>query len=155
MKILFLHGFGAQPGGFKPTYLLSRGLEVLNPQLSNDDFEAAVVAAQDAFNTGQPEVVVGSSRGGAVAMNIDTGLVPLVLVCPAWRHWGEARIVKPNTTILHSKNDEVIPFEDSVELVRKSDLRESALRPIGSDHRLVDEASLNAQYLAICEAAEK
>jgi hypothetical protein len=28
--------------------------------------------------------VVGSSRGGAVAMNIDAGATPLVLLCPAW-----------------------------------------------------------------------
>lgn len=155
VRILFLHGFGAQPGGFKPTYLLSRGLDVLNPQLSNDDFEAAVVAAQEAFNAGNPEVVVGSSRGGAVAMNIDAGEVPLVLVCPAWRHWGDARTVKQGTTILHSTNDEVIPFEDSVELVRVSDLPKSALWEIGDDHRLVDEASLDAQYRAICQAAQQ
>ncbi len=154
MKVLFLHGFGATPGGFKPTFLLSRGLDVLNPQLSNDDFDAAVATAQEAFDTGDPAVVVGSSRGGAVAMNINTGDVPLVLVCPAWRHWGAARTVKLNTTILHSEHDEVIPFADSVELVRASNLPASALWVIGHDHRLVDDASLDAQYRAICEAAK-
>lgn len=153
VTILFLHGFGATPGGLKPTYLKSRGLDVLNPQLSNDDFNAAVITAQAAFETGQPAVVVGSSRGGAVAMNIETGDVPLVLICPAWRHWGAARTVKMNTTILHSPNDEVIPFRDSVELVRLSGLPESALLPTGNDHRLVDETSLDAQFQAIIKAA--
>jgi alpha-beta hydrolase superfamily lysophospholipase len=155
VTILFLHGFGATTGGFKPTYFKSRGLDVLNPQLSNDDFEAAVATAQAAFATGQPAVVVGSSRGGAVAMNIDTANTPLVLICPAWRHWGAARTVKMNTTILHSPNDEVIPFQDSVELVRFSGLPESALLPTGNDHRLVDEASLDAQYQAIIQAASR
>ena len=131
VKVLFLHGFGATRGGLKPTYLIGRGLDVLNPQLSNDDFDAAVRTAQDAFDTGNPAVVVGSSRGGAVAMNIETADVPLVLICPAWRHWGKARTVKANTTILHSERDEVIPFHDSIELVRASQLPDTALRAIG------------------------
>lgn len=155
MAVLFLHGFGAQPGGFKPTYLIGRGLDVLNPKLSNDDFDAAVITAQAIFDTEKPEVVVGSSRGGAVAMNIESANVPLVLVCPAWRHWGAARTVKANTTILHSKNDEVIPFEDSAVLARASNLPDSALWVIGNDHRLVDDTSLDAQYRAICEAAKR
>lgn len=154
MKILFLHGFGARPGGFKPTYLIGRGLDVMNPQLSNDDFDAAVRTAQAAFDDGRPAVVAGSSMGGAVAMNIETANVPLVLVCPAWRHWGEARSVKANTTILHSEQDEVIPFEDSVELARVSHLSKAALWVIGNDHRLVDDESLDAQYRAICQAAK-
>jgi hypothetical protein len=36
------------------------------------------------FDQHHPDVVVGSSRGGAVAMNIDAGAAPLVLLCPAW-----------------------------------------------------------------------
>ena len=155
MKILFLHGFGAQPGGLKPTYLIGRGLEVMNPALPNDDFDAAVLTAQAAFDAGQPAVVAGSSMGGAVAMNIETAGVPLVLICPAWRHWGAARTVKANTTILHSENDEVVPFEDSVELCRASNLPESALWVVGDGHRLVDDASLDAQYRAICKAAKR
>lgn len=155
LKVLFLHGYGARPGGLKPTYLIGRGLEVLNPALSNDDFDTAVRAAQDAFDAGRPEVVAGSSMGGAVAMNIETAEVPLVLICPAWRHWGTACTVKANTTILHSENDEVVPFEDSVALCRASDLPESALWIIGEDHRLVDDDSLDAQYRAIYEAAKR
>jgi hypothetical protein len=127
----------------------------MNPQLSSEDFDAAVCNAQSAFDSGHPDVVAGSSMGGAVAMNIETADIPLVLVCPAWRHWGEARLVKANTTILHSKQDEVIPFEDSVELARASNLPESALWVIGNDHRLVDDESLEAQYRAICQAAKR
>ena len=53
------------------------------------------------------------TRGGAVAMNIESGDTPLVLLCPAWTKWGSATTVKKNTTILHSKGDDVVPFEDS------------------------------------------
>jgi len=115
MKLLFLHGWQSTPGGIKPTYLAHHGHTVLNPKLPDDDFDAAVQVAQAEFDRHHPDVVVGSSRGGAVAMNIKTD-VPLVLLCPAWKRWGTATTVKPNTVILHSKADEVVPFADSEEL---------------------------------------
>ena len=113
MTILFLHGWTSTPGGVKPTFLKDHGHEVLNPALPDDDFDAAVRIAQAEFDRHQPDVVVGSSRGGAVAMNINSGSTPLVLLCPAWKRWGTATTVKPGTVILHSKADEVVPFADS------------------------------------------
>jgi hypothetical protein len=64
MTILFRHGWQSTPGGVKPTYLKDHGHEVLNPKLPDDDFDAAVRIAQEEFNRGKPDVVVGSSRGG-------------------------------------------------------------------------------------------
>jgi hypothetical protein len=84
MKILFLHGRQSTPGGLKPTYLKDHGHDLPNPALPDDDFDAAVRIAQAEYDQGQPDVVVGSSRGGAVAMNIRSGETPLVLLCPAW-----------------------------------------------------------------------
>ncbi len=153
MKILFLHGWQSVPGGLKPTYLVDHGHEVLNPPLPDDDFDAAVAIAQAEFERHPPNVVVGSSRGGAVAMNIDCGETPLVLLCPAWKRWGRAKTVKPNTTILHSRGDETVPFEDSVELLRKSGLAESRLIEVGTEHRLADVASLQAMLRAVETAA--
>ena len=118
MKILFLHGWRSVPGGVKPTYLKDHGHEVINPALDDDDFSLAVKTAQGEFDQHQPQVVVGSSRGGAVAMNINSGSAKLVLLCPAWKNWGTARTVKPDTEILHSKADDVIPFAESEELAK-------------------------------------
>ena len=73
----------------------------------------AVATAQAEFDKHQPQVVVGSSRGGAVAMNINSGEAKLVLLCPAWKNWGVVKKVKADTVILHSRADEVIPFADS------------------------------------------
>ncbi len=120
MKILFLHGWQSTPGGVKPTYLREHGHEVLNPALPDDDFDAAVRIAQAEFDRGKPDVVVGSSRGGAVVMNIKAGDTPLVLLCPAWKRWGTATKVKFGTVILHSPADDVVPFEHSVKLARSS-----------------------------------
>jgi hypothetical protein len=143
MKILFLHGWKSTPGGLKPTYLRDHGHTVLNPALPDDDFQQAVRIAQSEFDQHQPDVVVGSSRGGAVAMNIHTGATPLVLLCPAWRTWGTATTANRNTTVLHSRTDETVPFSDSEELVRNSGLPSSALIEVGRDHRLADPEMLS------------
>lgn len=150
MKILFLHGWPSVPGGVKPTYLKDHGHEVINPALDDDDFAAALRTAQAEFDKHQPDVVVGSSRGGAVAMNINCGSAKLVLLCPAWKNWGMARTVKPGTVILHSRADDVILFANSEELVRNSSLPTSALIEVGNDHRLADLEPLE-MMLGACD----
>jgi hypothetical protein len=150
MRILFLHGWRSVPGGVKPTYLVQHGHEVINPKLPDEDFEEAVKIAQEVFDKYQPDVVVGSSRGGAVAMNITSGDARLVLLCPAWKNWGTAKTVKPGTVILHSRADDVVPFAHSEELVRSSGLPASALIEVGNDHRLADQEPLDAMLRA-CE----
>jgi alpha-beta hydrolase superfamily lysophospholipase len=152
MHILFLHGWQSTPGGLKPSYLKDHGHEVLNPALPDDDFDAAVRIAQAEFDQSQPDVVVGSSRGGAVAMNIDSDDTPVVLLCPAWKTWGTATTVKATTTILHSMADETVPFTDSEELIRNSGLPSEALIETGHEHRLADEESLG-MMLGVVEKA--
>jgi hypothetical protein len=152
MTLLFLHGWTSVPGGVKPTYLARHGHIVINPKLPDEDFPEALRIAQAEFDSHKPAVVVGSSRGGAVAMNINAGSARLVLLCPAWKRWGAATTVKPGTVILHSKADDVIPFAESEELIRNSGLQNSALVEVGNDHRLADPESL-AAMLRACEAA--
>jgi len=153
VKILFLHGWNSVVGGVKPTYLKVAGHEVINPALDDDDFDFAVRTAQAEYDHHQPDVIVGSSRGGAVSMNIASGDKPLVLLCPAWKNWGTATTVKPNTTILHSRQDDVIPFADSEELVDKSGLPPETLIEVGNDHRLAAPEPLKVM-LDACEQAE-
>ncbi|HWG41236.1 MAG TPA: alpha/beta fold hydrolase, partial [Gemmataceae bacterium] len=152
MKTLFLHGWQSVPGGVKPTFLARHGHEVVNPKLPNEDFNEAVRIAQAEFDKHQPAVVVGSSRGGAVALNIDSGEARLVLLCPAWKKYGTGKTVKPGTVILHSRADDVVPFGDSEELVRNSGLPASALIEVGDDHRLADPEPLAAMLKACNDA---
>lgn len=149
MILLYLHGWNSCVGGVKPTFLRSHGHEVIEPALDHEDFERALATAQAAFDEHRPDVVVGSSRGGAVAMNLRNDTAPLVLLCPAWKKWGAAKTVKPGTAILHSRGDDVIPFEASLELVRASGLPEEALVEVGSDHRLADPEPLAALARAV------
>jgi len=150
MTILFLHGWQSVPGGVKPTYFKDHGHTVINPQLPDEDFDEAVRIAQAEFHQHKPDVVVGSSRGGAVAMNLMSGTTKLVLLCPAWKKWGRAKSVKPDTVILHSRADDVVPFADSEELARNSGAK---LIEVGSDHRLADPEPL-AAMLTACAASK-
>ena len=147
MTILFLHGWTSIPGGVKPTFLAQHGHTVINPKLPDEDFGEAVRIAQAEFDKHQPQVVVGSSRGGAVAMNINSGSAKLVLLCPAWMKWGTVKTVKPGTVILHSRADDVVPFRDSEELARNSG---AMLIEVGNDHRLADPEPLE-KMLRECE----
>jgi alpha-beta hydrolase superfamily lysophospholipase len=153
MKILFLHGWHSIPGGAKPSYLAAHGHEVINPALDDDDFAAAVRTAHAEYDRHRPDVIVGSSRGGAVAMNLDAGRTPMVLLCPAWKRWGSVRTVELGIVILHSEADDVIPIADSRELARNSGLPDSDLIVVGDDHRLADPEPLRVM-LEACERAD-
>ena len=58
--------------------------------------------------------------------------------------------VKPVAIILHSLADDVIPFADSEELIKNSNLPPSALIDVGEDHRLADTEPLE-MMLRACE----
>ena len=147
MIVLFLHGKESGPGGTKPTYLADHGFTVINPALPADDFDAALRIGQAAFDQHKPDVVVGSSRGGAVAMNIRSGDAGLVLLAPAWKKWGDAKSAKPRTVVIHSREDEIVTFDASEELVANSEL--ATLVEIGTDHRLSTPGPLAAMLDAV------
>ena len=149
-KILFLHGWRSVPGGVKSTYLKDHGYEVIAPVLDDEDFEVALATAQAMFDLHKPDVIVGSSRGGALAMNIKSSDAKLVLLCPAWKKWGASKALRANSAILHSRADEVVAFSDSEELVACSGLPSEILIEIGNDHRLADAASLSVM-LWVCD----
>ena len=131
-KVLFLHGWSSD-GGNKSAFMRSLGYLVHNPNLSDWFFSKAVRQAQAALDNFKPDAVVGSSRGGAVAMALDSGETPLILLAPAWKRWGKARSVKKNCVVIHSLHDEIVPFVASVELCEASSVR---LIAAGVDHRL-------------------
>jgi len=140
MKVLFLHGLESKPGGAKANVLKEVGYEVLNPALPKESFEDSVKIAQDIVGAHAPEYIVGSSRGGAVAMEIDPGNAKLVLIAPAWKRFGVDPVVSSSTVILHSKNDNIIPIEDSEKL---AELNNATIEVCGTCHRMSDAEALD------------
>ncbi len=149
MKILYLHGLGTRPGGLKPTFLEECGHQVDNPALPDEDFDESVRIAEWALSRGRPNLVLGSSRGGAVAVNMDLGGVPAVLVAPAWKRWGTATSCRTVRAILHSPHDDVVLIEDSCELLANSGLRQDLLIEVGDDHYMADRPALAALENAV------
>lgn len=155
-RILYLHGWRSVVGGVKPSALMQAGHQLIEPELDDDDFDFALSTAQEAFDRHQPELVVGSSRGGALAVNLRLPTnVPRIVLCPAWKKWGAAKQVPVNTLILHSPDDEVIPFEDSVELVENSAFSDSHLIVVGSDHRLATPDAIDSLRQCVLEFPDR
>jgi hypothetical protein len=143
MKILFLHGLESMPGGSKAQYLEGLGHDVLNPHLPKGDFDESVMIAQEYIDQESPDVIVGSSRGGAVAMSVDLRGARLVLIAPAWKRFDVPPSVSPNTTILHCTADDIVHYEDSEELTNGN------LIPCGDGHRMSDVDALEALGRAV------
>ena len=149
MKVLFLHGLESRPGGSKAKFLEANGFEVLNPALPRESFEESVRIAQEVIDSEKPSVVVGSSRGGAVGMSVNTVGAPLVLIAPAWKRFLSAQQVKEwdircepqKTIVLHSPNDDLVNIEDSYEIADNHGIK---VLEVGDGHRMSDDDALTA-----------
>ena len=152
MKVLFLHGLESKPGGSKAKALKEAGFEVLNPALPREPFDIAVKIAQDVINYERPSVVVGSSRGGAVAMAVNLMGAQRVLIAPAWRKYGVSKNLDP-AFILHSENDDIVPFEDTQELFRNN--VGITVIACDDDHRMRKEETLSKIVDCVKEIVNK
>jgi hypothetical protein len=146
--VLFLHGLESKPGGTKPKYLETHGFKVLNPKLPKYSFEESVAIAQGVIDRDMPDVIVGSSRGGAVAMCVDPGDAKLVLLAPAWSHFMQTAGKKVDSTamILHSERDVIVKYEDSQQLTESC---KATLITVGECHRMRDADALEAMLDAV------
>lgn len=149
MKALFLHGLESKPGGTKARHLQAKGFKVLNPALPRESFQDSIRIAQDIIDAENPDIVIGSSRGGAVGMCVSTRGAPLVLIAPAYRRFMDneqlaewtIRVAPQQTIVLHSDHDDVVLPEDSNELCTKHGLKRIN---VGEGHRMSDREALEA-----------
>ncbi len=157
-RILYLHGRESTPNAGKAQLLRAAGHEVVGPQLDDaDDLGASIATAEamlaDLLAGEGVDLIVGSSRGGGVAVGMDARGVPRLLLCPAWRNFGRTETVPPGTRILHAAADDLVPLEDSRELLARSGLPESAVRVAGEGHRLNDPVASAALLAMVAEMA--
>jgi hypothetical protein len=147
-KVLFLHGLESTPGGVKAKHLERAGHIVFNPALPKYSFEESVAIAQGVIDREMPDVIVGSSRGGAVAMCLNPGDAKTVLVAPAWSHYRQTASteVAKDTMILHSEKDTTVLLADSEHLVNTY---RATLIKVGACHRMNDIDALEALEHAV------
>ena len=142
-KILYLHGKGSKPGGVKPEYLKSLGYEVMNPHLPDESFNDSVKIAEDFIKSHSPDIIVASSRGGAVALAAADPKTKskMILICPAWKRFGvEPPDSLKDATILHASSDDIVSHQDSKIL---SEMLCAKLITCGTNHRMIDKEALN------------
>jgi len=142
IKIMFLHGREGTPEGTKPTFLKECGYKVIAPALPKVNWELSMRRAEDCFRNFQPDIIVGSSRGGAIAAALEVGWwdTPKILIAPAWTKFSVASpLINESTTILHCLEDDLVAYADSEELVRDYGC---TLISCGQNHRMSDTAAL-------------
>ena len=142
-KVLFCHGKEGSTRGAKAEMLRGNFGEVIVPELINsyaaDDFTKDWLAVETmAAADNGPEVLVGSSRGGAVVAQVRVK-VKKILIAPAWKKFGVMPYLTDGDVILHSKKDDLVPYEDSVLL---ASLFGCELVECGNDHRMSDKDTL-------------
>ena len=147
MKIVFLHGLESSPSSFKRRFLEEHGHRVYAPPLPADDWETSVLRTKEIIRTVKPDVVIGSSRGGAVAI-ASRPSCDLILIAPAWKKYCPWGTIPAMAQIIHSPDDKVVDFEDSVELAHTFG---AMLVEAGADHRMNDSESMEALLDALAE----
>ncbi len=72
-------------------------------------------------------------------------LVKTVLIAPAWKKYAPWLMTRANSVIIHSPQDDIVAYEDSLELAHSSGCH---LVSAGECHRMIDSDALLA--LATC-----
>jgi hypothetical protein len=132
-KVMYIGGLNSS--GNKGRWIEADGYDVTMPR-ANSGFMANMSACFAKIGFGgdisdikdrclsctKPDIIVGSSQGGAVAMALqkDWPDVRLLLIAPAWRTFGVLPETFSSTVILHGKDDYFVPYRDSEHLADKN-----------------------------------
>ena len=140
LRVQFIHGLESSPQSTKAR-LLAEHFESLTPAMDTGDFAACVELQRNALETFRPDVLVGSSFGGAVTLELlQRGCwrgPTLLLAQAAIRRGQEARL--PDAVpiwIVHGSRDEIIAPEDSRVLAAAGSPRWVRLIEVDDDHPL-------------------
>jgi hypothetical protein len=153
-SVLFLDGIGCNPAGFKPRFLADLGYRMTAPELPDLDFSQALAIADSACLASTPDVIVGYSRGAALALMMADRVTPRVLIAPALTLIEDDVRFTGRLVILHSATDDSLPLFELRERLMFGEFPTAELRIVGTDHSMIDPASLSALEVALIELAE-
>ena len=140
LRVQFIHGLEGSPQGNKAR-LLARHFEALTPAMDTSDFEACVAVQADALAAFRPDVLVGSSFGAAVAVELlqrDLWRGATLLLAQAALRRDPHAELPPGVPIwlVHGLRDELIDIEDSRRLAATGSPEWVVLHEVDDDHPL-------------------
>lgn len=140
VRVQFAHGLESSPQGTKARQLAAH-FTALTPSMDTRDFASCVELHARALETFRPHVLIGSSFGGAVVVALlMRGLwrgPTLLLAQAALRYRPDATL--PHgvpVTLVHARQDDVVPFADSELLARTGSPELVQLLARDDDHAL-------------------
>ena len=141
LRVHFIHGLEGSPGGSKAK-LLARHFDAVTPAMDTSDFEGCVTRHAALLEaSGGPDVLAGSSFGGAVAVALlqrGHWAGPTLLLAQAALLYGLPAELPSGVPvwIAHGSGDDVVPPEHSRRLAAAGDPRLVRLIEVGDDHSL-------------------
>lgn len=139
-RVQFAHGLESSPQGSKAR-LLDANFDARTPAMNTRDFESCIAVHAAVLLQFKPQLLVGSSFGGAVvAALLDRGLWtgPTLLLAQAARHYNPSMRLPENVrvTLVHAPADDIVKFEDSVALSKTGTPGLVELIEVDDDHPL-------------------
>ena len=140
LRVQFIHGLEGSPQGSKAR-LLDEHFDTRTPSMDTSDFEGCVARQAEVLADFGPDVLVGSSFGGAVAVALLsrghwTG--PTLLLAQAARHYDPAAALPEDRSVwlVHGLGDTLIDIEESRALARTGTPGRVRLIEVDDDHPL-------------------
>jgi alpha/beta superfamily hydrolase len=139
-RVQFIHGLEGSPQGAKAR-LFAQHFTALTPVMKTHDFAACVDVQAATLESFRPDVLVGSSFGGAVALTLlQRGLWhgPTLLLAQAALRQGLSPFLPEGVPVwlVHGVHDDVVDIEDSRTLARTGTPALVRLIEADDDHSL-------------------
>ena len=140
IRVQFIHGLEGSPQGSKAR-LLAQHFDCLTPAMDTSDFEACVALQAEVIGSFAPDLLVGSSFGAAVAVELRRRRVwrgrTLLLAQAALKRNPRARLPEDVTVwIVHGTQDHLVDPADSRRLARTGSAGRVRLFEVEDDHSL-------------------
>jgi len=140
-RVQFIHGLEGSPQGNKAR-LFAETFDAVTPAMDTSDFAGCVEIQAGVLESFRPEVLVGSSFGGAVAVALlQSGrwLGPTLLLAQAALRAGLPAELPEGVRIwlIHGRADDIIDIDDSRVLARSGTPGMVRLIEVDDDHPLV------------------